>query len=182
VFVFAVGLVRWHKNAEGAPVHLPDTLSGGYTALSLESAYANYSPSPAAAGGQAPPTAAQVIDQVKAAESSAATGLAQLPDAAAEKIYGTVGAQGLTNLIEASVFRAGGGPMTPADLGVSSQSVAKYGDVYCSSAANQTGGADTTCQRAEQDLTVQLYSTTLAGAALAPYADEVYKDLTHSTW
>jgi hypothetical protein len=180
VVVFAVGLVRWHKGAQGAAVHLPDTLSGGFAALDDQSAYAGYSPS-AAASGQSAPTSAQIIGQVQKLQTTAAQGLANLPDAASERIYGTVSGQGLTGLIEAAAFRSGGGPLTPGNLGYASGTVTKFGDVYCSAEASQSG-TDTTCQRAEENLTVQVYSPSLAGAQLAPYADEVYKDLTHSTW
>lgn len=180
--VFAVLLPKavGDSGASDEPLGLPDTLPGGYTAADLDAAFAGQYDADQAesyAGRQA--SARKHADEV----------LAEVYEHAAETR--TYASKDLSTAVFVQAFRAPGGAFAPETIseegaaasGAASQELVREGDAICRverAAADPTTGAGggapsyVSCQRSEDDLTVQV---TAAGTP----AEEVV-ELVDATW
>ncbi|NHC23934.1 hypothetical protein G6553_12215 [Nocardioides sp. IC4_145] len=181
--VFAVLLPKAVDGSAGAeePIGLPDTLPGGYTASDLEEAFAEQYDAE---------QAGVVADRESASREHTDEVLADVYDYAAEtRVYAS---EDLSTAVSVQAFRAAGGAFAPeriseddaAASGGASQELVREGDAVCivqRAAVDPAAGApqgDTpsyvSCQRSEDDLTVQAAAGAMTPEDLVALVDAAW--------
>ncbi|MDN4159788.1 hypothetical protein [Nocardioides abyssi] len=180
--VFAVLLPRATDGAGAEEsLGLPDTLPGGYTAADLEKAFTEQYDAD---------QAKTVADRESAAREHADEVLGDVYEYAVEtRVYAS---EDLSTAVSVQAFRAPGGAFAPerisedgaAASGVATQELVREGDAVCivqRAAADPAAGApqgDTpsyvSCQRSEDDLTVQAAAGAMSAEDLVAIVDAAW--------
>lgn len=179
LFAFVVGLNRLHKHDVGEGITLPDSLSGGYTAIDQLS----FASLPAAQ--QKETQQAQFDQSIDTLKKSATTENTALTNAFGIAVTSREYiSSNFQSEVQATAYRGPGGIFgngqnlaDPTTGGAGTASMQRVGDTICYVDAGNTQtqtSPQAECQRTSDNLTVQVRSSDGKAATASKYADEVY--------